>query len=102
MLSSDQQVMAINREDGAIAWVTQLPRWEDEKKEADPIRWTGPALAGDRLVLAGSTKEAVAVSPYTGKILGTQKLSGAASVAPVVADRTVFLVTDDGSLLALR
>jgi outer membrane protein assembly factor BamB len=44
----------------------------------------------------------VAVSPYTGKILGTQKLSGAASVAPVVADRTVFLVTDDGSLLALR
>ena len=102
VLSSDQQVMAINREDGAIAWVTQLPRWEDEKKEEDPIRWTGPALAGDRLVLAGSTKEAVAVSPYTGKILGTQKLSGAASVAPVVADRTVFLVTDDGSLLALR
>lgn len=102
VLSSDQQVMAINRDDGAIAWVTQLPRWEDEKQQDDPIRWVGPALAGDRLVLASSNKQAAAVSPYTGKILGTLPISGAASVAPVVADETVFLMTDDGSLLALR
>jgi outer membrane protein assembly factor BamB len=102
VLSSDQQIMAVHRDDGAIAWVTQLPRWENPEKQEDPIRWIGPALAGDRLVLAGSNREAIAVSPYTGKILGTQKLSGAASVPPVVADRTVFVVTDDGALLALR
>jgi len=102
VLTSDQELVAINRDDGAIAWATQLPRWENEKDKEDPIRWLGPALAGDRLVLAGSNKQAVAVSPYTGKVLGMQKLSGAASVAPVVADQTVFVVTDDGALLALR
>ena len=80
----------------------QLPRWENEEKQEDPIRWLGPALAGDRLVLAGSTRELLAVSPYTGKVLGTQKLSGVASVAPVVADGTVYVVTDGGALLALR
>jgi outer membrane protein assembly factor BamB len=79
-----------------------LPRWENEAKLEDPIHWVGPALAGDRLVLAASTGQAVAVSPYTGKILGMQKLSGAASVAPVVADGAVFVVTDGGTLLALR
>ena len=102
VLTEDQAVVAVNRQDGAIAWLTQLPRWGNEEKQEDPIRWVGPVLAGDRLVVAGSTKEALAISPYTGKILGTQTLSGAASLAPVVAQSTVFLVTDDGMLLALR
>jgi outer membrane protein assembly factor BamB len=44
----------------------------------------------------------LAVSPYTGEILGQQDLSGAASLGPVVAGGTVFVVTDDGRLLALR
>ncbi len=57
--------------------------------------------AGDRLIVAGSTKSALALSPYTGKILGEQPLSAAASLAPTVAEATVFLVTDDGTLLAL-
>ena len=102
VLTTDQVMLAVNREDGGIAWLTQLPQWQDEEKQEDPIRWLGPALAGDRLIVAGSTAEALAVSPYTGKILGRQPLSGAASVPPVVADATVFVITDDGNLLALR
>jgi outer membrane protein assembly factor BamB len=102
VVTSDQQVAAVNRQDGALAWVTQLPRWENEEKQEDPIRWVGPALAGDRLIVAGSTKQAMALNPYTGAILGTQPLAGAGSVPPVAAEGTVFLVTDDGTLLALR
>jgi outer membrane protein assembly factor BamB len=102
VLTTDQVMVAVNRDDGAIAWLTQLPQWQNEEKQEDPVRWLGPALAGDRLIVAGSSSEALAVSPYTGKILGRQPLSGAASVPPVVADGTVFVVTDDGSLLALR
>ena len=102
MVSTDQQVAAVSRVDGRIAWVTQIPRWENEEKQRDPIIWFGPVLAGDRLLLAGTNAQAIAVSPYTGKILGTQKLSAKASVAPVVAMNTAFIVVDDGSLIALR
>lgn len=102
VLTADQVMIAVNAGDGAIAWLTQLPQWQDEKEQSDPILWRGPALAGDRLIVAGSSSEALAVSPYTGKILGRQSLSGAASVPPVAAEATVFVVTDDGSLLALR
>jgi outer membrane protein assembly factor BamB len=47
-------------------------------------------------------KTALAISPYTGEVLGEQKLSGAVSVPPVVAMNTVFIVTDDATLVALR
>ena len=50
----------------------------------------------------GPNHQALALSPYTGKILGQQDLSGAASLGPIVAGGTVFVVTDDGRLLALR
>jgi outer membrane protein assembly factor BamB len=102
VISSDQQLGAVNRMDGRIAWVADLPRWGDEEKQEDPIYWFGPLLVGDRLIAAGTNEEALSVSPYTGAILGRQKLSGAASLGPVAAGRTVFIVTDDATLLALR
>jgi len=102
VISLDQRIAAISRDDGRIAWVTQLPRWEDPSKEKDAITWFGPLLVSDRLVVAGTNKDALAVSPYTGEIIGRQPLSGRASLGPVVAGGTVFVVTDDGRLLALR
>ncbi|MBO0883685.1 MAG: PQQ-binding-like beta-propeller repeat protein [Mycobacterium sp.] len=102
IVSLDQRIAAITRDDGRVAWVTDLPRWENPEKQRDPITWFGPLLVGDRLIVAGTSHEALAVSPYTGDILGRQQLSGAASLAPIVAGGTVFIVSDDGRLLALR
>ncbi len=102
LLSLDNEVVAMNRNDGTVAWVTPLQKFQNPAKQRGPVRWVGPVLVGDRLVLASSLKSAVAVSPYTGKLLGQQDLSGPASVSPVVADGTIYIVTDDAKLLALR
>ncbi len=102
LVSLDQKIAAITRAEGRVAWVTDLPRWGNPEKQRDPITWFGPLLAGDRLVVAGTNHQSLAVSPYTGEILGRQELSGAASLTPIAADGTVFVVTDDGRLLALR
>ncbi|GAN76140.1 outer membrane protein assembly factor BamB family protein [Acidisphaera rubrifaciens] len=102
VLSLQQQLAAVARADGRVAWVTDLPRYDDEETRSDPITWFGPILVGDRLVLAGTNSQAIAVSPYTGAILGQQDLSGPASLGPIAVDGTVFIVTDDGRLLALR
>ena len=73
------------------------------QKPTNPITWYGPTLLGDRLVVAGTDKEALSVSPYTGEILGRQTLPSAASpLEPVVADGTLLMISDDGKLLALR
>ncbi len=102
LISLDQRIAAVNREDGRVAWVTDLPRFENPDKQKDAITWYGPLLAGDRLIVAGTNKQALAISPYTGEILGQQDLSAAASLGPVLAAGTVFIVSDDGTLLALR
>ncbi len=102
LLTEDQAVAAINRQDGAVAWITQLPRWENVEKQQDPINWVGPVLAGGRLLVAGSTKAALSIDPLSGKILATQDLPGAPALAPVVVDGTVLQLTDDGTLLAMR
>ena len=102
LVTLNQQIAAIDRDDGRVAWATTLPRWEDPEKQKDQITWFGPVLVADRLVVAGTNAKALSVSPYTGKILGQQGLSGAASMGPMVVAGTVFIVCDDGRLIALR
>jgi outer membrane protein assembly factor BamB len=102
LVSLNQQIAAIDGADGRVAWVTQLPRWDNPEKQKDPITWFGPVLVSDRLVVAGTSDIALSVSPYTGKILGQQALPDAASLGPMVVAGTVFIVCDDGRLLALR
>jgi outer membrane protein assembly factor BamB len=102
LISSDQRLAAISLQDGRVAWVQDLPRYDDPEKQTGSISWFGPVLVGDRLVVAGTKNQALAVSPYTGEVIGRQDLSGAASLSPVVADGTVYIVTDDASLIALR
>jgi outer membrane protein assembly factor BamB len=102
IVSAEQQIAALSRSDGAVTWLTQLPRFADEEKRTDPLRWLGPIAVGDRLIVAGTNESALSVNPYNGKILGEQKLRGAASVAPSFADGTLFIITDDGTIAAFR
>ena len=103
LVTLEQVITALHAPDGVVGWARQLPRWMNPKNQKNPITWFGPVLASDRLVLAGTSRSAIAVSPYTGEILGQQRLSGeAAPVEPVIADGTVLIVTEDGRLLALR
>lgn len=103
LVSVQQELIAMQARDGRIAWVTPLPRWDNPEKKRDPYTWYGPVLAGDRLIVTGTTEEALAISPYTGAILGRQSLSGKASpVPPVVADGTLLVITDDARVMALR
>jgi outer membrane protein assembly factor BamB len=111
MIALSQSLVALSAADGRVAWVTALPRWVNPEKQSDSITWWGPALLGDRLVVASTSKDALSISPYTGEILSRQALSGpAAPLEPVVADGTLLVVSDDqhmitadhGRLLALR
>ena len=102
VLSADSQLAALATIDGSVAWVTQLPPFENMEKRKDPIHWQGPTLVSDRLLVASSTGIAQAVSPYTGEFLGSLELPGPISVAPSLAADTVFLITNNGRLVALR
>ena len=102
LLTNDNEIACISRNDGRIFWVRALPRFEDPEDLEDPIIWTGPILASDRLIIAGSNGEALAVSPYDGRILGSVEMPDGVSVPPVVADGSVYFLADDAELVAYR
>ncbi|HEX9836850.1 MAG TPA: PQQ-binding-like beta-propeller repeat protein [Alphaproteobacteria bacterium] len=102
LVSNGEELVCLSRQDGRIRWVSPLPKWEDEKDKEGRIRWAGPLLVSDRLIVAGSNREVWSVSPYTGKLLGKLRLPAAVLVAPAVANGTLYFLTEDADLVALR
>jgi outer membrane protein assembly factor BamB len=101
VVSGSADVVCLERDTGKVKWVTPLTQYEDEKRRR-PILWGGPVLAGDRLLVGGSTGELLALSPYTGEIIGKLNIGSPMRLAPVVANRVVYVLTDNGRLIALR
>jgi outer membrane protein assembly factor BamB len=101
VVTSGADVAALERATGKVKWVTPLTQYVDEKRR-DPIQWSGPVLASDRLLIGGSTGELLALSPYTGEVTGKLELHEPMRLAPVIANRTVYILADSGRLIALR
>ncbi|MFH1159039.1 MAG: PQQ-binding-like beta-propeller repeat protein [Pseudomonadota bacterium] len=101
IVSSGQQLIALTRQNGDIRWITPLMRFEDKNKE-NPVVWTGPVLAGGRLILASNRGQMVEVDPQSGKILKQTGLPGGVTIAPLVSDNTLIFLTRQGELVAYR
>jgi outer membrane protein assembly factor BamB len=102
VLTSDQELLCLTRQDGRVRWVTGLPKYADPREPKEPILWQGPVLAGNRLILTGTQGKALAVSPYTGKLLGEIDLPAPTHLPPVVAKGTLYILSDNAALTALR
>jgi outer membrane protein assembly factor BamB len=102
VMTTDSELVCLTRDDGRVRWIQGLPRFVDEEDSEGVIQWSGPALVGDRLIVTGSNGEAFSVSPYTGEILGRMALRSKTFVPPVVANNTVYILSDDAVLTALR
>lgn len=102
ILSTDNELVCLTRNDGKVRWVQRLPSYQDEKAKEDPIQWVGPVLGGDRLIMLSSDGWALSVSPYTGAPLGREEMPAGAFVEPVIANNTLYVLTDTAELSAYR
>jgi outer membrane protein assembly factor BamB len=102
VVSTDGEVIALVAENGLVRWVTPLGRYEDPEDREGLVNWAGPVLASDRLIVSGSHGLAVALSPYTGEVLGELDMPGDVSLAPALAEEILYFQTDDARLIAYR
>jgi outer membrane protein assembly factor BamB len=102
VLTNDESLLCLTRREGRIKWVLDLPRYEDEQKKKGTLDWSGPILASDRLIVLASNGDAISVSPYTGKPMGRIVFSDGSYVAPVLANKTLYIVTQGADLIAYR
>ena len=96
------QLVAIARRTGKIRWINQLPRYRDQKGRKGPITYFGPVLAGERLIVAGTNGALINVDPLNGTFQSQVRIRDGVSFQPVVANGTLYLLSDGGTLIAYR
>jgi len=102
VVSVNGELVCLSRNEGAVIWVTQLRRYKNEKKRKGRVTWAGPVLAGGNLVLVSNLGEVAKVEPTDGTIVETRKIDEASVISPVVANETIYILSEKGRLLALR
>ena len=101
-LTDDARLLAIARSTGRVRWVTQLERYRNPENRSDPVFWTGPVLANNKLWIASSRGKLLSVDVATGAATDFAELSAGVSLPPIVANQTLYVLADDGKITAFR
>ncbi|MFO0541275.1 MAG: PQQ-binding-like beta-propeller repeat protein, partial [Phenylobacterium sp.] len=109
------KLYCLARETGLAYWVRDLGEGRekrggflgfgggsDPKKPGVKPVWSSPILAAGRLLLASNTGEMVAVNARTGEVERSVMLGESVTVGPIALGETVYFVTDEARLIAVR
>ena len=102
VITDEAKLLCIYRQNGHIRWINQLPQFLNAKAKKGEIEYSGPVLAGGRLIVTGSNGALIFVDPTTGAFQGQTRLPAGASLSPVVANNTLYVFDDRGQLSAFR
>jgi outer membrane protein assembly factor BamB len=101
-LTDDGRLLCIARATGKVRWLTQLETYRNQKKKKDPIFWSGPVLAGDRLWFVNSQGKIYSAAAADGQPSLLTDLGAPVTLAPVVAGSTLYVLDDTGRITAFR
>ncbi|HEX7822861.1 MAG TPA: PQQ-binding-like beta-propeller repeat protein [Sphingobium sp.] len=102
VVTDASRLLCVERATGKVRWISQLTAFENVKKKSGIVRWHGPLLAGGRLILVSTEGRMTEVDPATGAIRTERKMKGSMSLAPVAADGMLYILTDEGRIVAYR
>jgi outer membrane protein assembly factor BamB len=112
VVGTDGRLICVSRDSGQIYWLRDLNAGFVPRKkgglwgigahtEAKPL-WTNPILANGRLILGSSVGQLVAVNAKTGEVQRKVEIGAPVLIGPIAAGEMIYLVTDNGQLVALR
>jgi outer membrane protein assembly factor BamB len=102
VVTDEDKLMCIYRQNGHIRWIQQLPQFEKPKAKKGDIAYSGPVLAGNRLIVAASNGAVIQLDPATGSFQSQFSIGAPVSLSPIVADSTLILFDDNARLHAYR
>lgn len=104
-LVSDQgQLVRLSAEDGTVVWSTDMPFFTKEKarRRLAVVPHYGPVLAGGQLWVGSGDGVLRAFDPRDGGLQAEVPLAGGGASNPIVVDRTLYVISGRGQLLAYR
>lgn len=118
VVSQAGEVICASRETGQVYWIRDLNAGFDVGEDRQgwgigPLRvggkqsklkplWTSPILASGRLLTASNRGQLVALNPKTGETVATANLGSPVIISPIAANGTVYFVSDEAELIAVR
>ena len=93
LVSERGELTALSGKTGGAKWVQKL---------GSDAQWSGPVLAGGRLILVSSKGTVRSISPQNGRTIDAINLGEPMMISPVVAGNTIYFYTDGGDLVAMR
>ena len=102
VVTDQAKLICVYRQNGHIRWITQLPQFLKAKSKKGEIDYSGPILAGNRLIVVGSNGALITADPTTGAIRSQTTVGAPVSLPPVVASSTLYIFDDRGRLNAFR
>ena len=97
-------LIRVDRNTGGLVWSQPLPLYRTTRPRRFSALFAhyGPVLAGGRLVVASDDKQLRFFDPSTGQLTGAIALPSGAAADPIVVAGTLYIVTENGRLLAFR
>ena len=102
VMTDEAKLLCVARSSGKVRWISKLQRFKNEKKKKGPISWYGPILAGGRLIVANSHGAIWSISPEEGAATEVFDVKNDVSLAPIVANNTLYILDDSGRISAFR
>ena len=102
VVTDDARLLCLSRTNGHVRWINQMPQFEHPKAKKGEIDYTGPVLAGGRLLVVGSNGVIIDIDPATGNYQSQTRVGAGISLPPVVANSTLYVYDDDAKLHAFR
>jgi outer membrane protein assembly factor BamB len=101
-VSTEAELVALDRRRGFVRWVAPLPRYEDPEDQEGKYLYAGPVMADGRLIIVRSDGEVMVHAVEDGAPLAQWDSGGETILPPIVAGGTLFLLADNGTLTAYR
>ncbi|WP_342641661.1 PQQ-binding-like beta-propeller repeat protein [Rhodoligotrophos ferricapiens] len=93
VVSNRNLLVALSRSNGHVRWSASLPSGQ---------RWAGPVMGGGRLIAVSSTGAVIFANPENGQVINQIALERPVYIPPVIANNTLYILADDGTLIAMR
>jgi outer membrane protein assembly factor BamB len=95
VLTSNNDVLCLSKEDGRVRWSLALTKSTEDK---EIISWSGLTLASTCLICGNNFGEVIFIDVTTGRIKKKLNTSKAISAIPAVANNSLFILSNDGTL----
>ena len=95
MLTENNQLLAMENEQGKLVWITDLAQYFKQNKL---LSFYGPLMAGNNLVITANNGEFLLLSPNDGKLISRHKNDFSINRMPICLDKKLYFISNSGKI----